>query len=153
MIMKLQHVFDLRISLSARRSKVSFLRSRGGGTAARFLNRETREESGVSLLEVVIAMAVLSIAVIGLAGGLSFVISVSNALEEQAATETLAARYVEEYLSGRCPTEDTSASAYRIGSNTDEGKYIVRVSSDDEELFALSSLAVGQPNCPEGEDE
>ena len=76
--------------------RVSFLRTPGIGSVPAFLRGKAGNESGLTLLEVVIAMAILSVAVVGLVGGLSFVISVSDTLEEQAVTETLAARYVEE---------------------------------------------------------
>ena len=109
-------------------------------------------ESGLTLLEVVIAMAILSVAVVGLVGGLSFIVSVSDTLEEQAVTETLGARYVEEHLNGDCLSEESSLGTYQIESHTTEETYVVRVTSDGEELFELSSLA-REVECPESVDE
>ena len=133
--------------------RVSFLRTRFDGSASTFLRREAGEESGISLLEVVIAMAILSIAVVGLVGGLSFVISVSDTLEEQAVSETLAARYVEEHLNGDCLPNDSSLGTYQIEGHTVEEEYVARVSSNGEELFELSSLAEERVDCPESDDE
>ena len=110
----LQRVFDTGIRARSRCRRVSFLRTVGVRGVSTFLRRETRGESGFSLLEVVIAMAILSIAVVGLVGGLSFVIRVSNTLEEQAVTETLAARYLEEHLNGTCLSGDSFLGAYQI---------------------------------------
>ena len=122
------------------------------GSALTLLRVKASNESGLTLLEVVIAMAILSVAVIGLVGGLSFVISVSDTLEEQAVTETLGARYVEEHLNGDCLPEESSLGTYRIEGHTVGEQYTVRVTSDGEELFELSSLAE-QADCPESVDE
>ena len=111
------------------------------GSASGFLRKKGRNESGLTLLEVVIAMAILSVAVVGLVGGLSFVISVSDTLEEQAVTETLGAQHVEEHLNGGCLPEESSLGTYGIESNVVGEEYSVRVTSDGEELFELSSLA------------
>ena len=116
------------------------------------LKRKIHSESGLTLLEVVIAMAILSVAVVGLVGGLSFVISVSDTLEEQAVTETLGARYVEEHLNGGCLPDDSSLGKYRIEGDANEEEYTVRVTSDGEDLFELSSLA-GEIDCPESVEE
>lgn len=149
----MQRVFDTGIRVRSRCRRVSFVRTRGVGIVLGFLHREARDESGVSLLEVVIAMAILSVAVVGLVGGLSFVISVSDTLEEQAVTETMAARYVEEHLGGGCPSEDPSFGTYQIEGHTVEGNYVVRVSLEGEEPFVLGSLAVESVDCPESEEE
>ena len=132
--------------------RVSFLGTPGIGSVPAFLRRKAGNESGLTLLEVVIAMAILSVAVVGLVGGLSFVISVSDTLEEQAITDTLAARYVEEYLDRECPPEDFSVGAYRVEGGTDEGKYVARVSSEGEKLFELRTLAVEENDCSESGD-
>ena len=116
------------------------------------IRREARVESGMTLIEVVIAMAILSVAVVGLVGGLSFVIRVSDTLEEQALTETLAARYVEEHLNGDCLPDGSSLVTYQIEGLAIDEKYTVRVTSSGEELFELSSLAE-EVNCPASEDE
>ena len=136
----------------SRYRRVSFLGTHGVGKVPAFLRREALVESGISLIEVVIAMAILSVAVVGLVGGLSFVIRVSNTLEEQAVSETLAAQYVEEHLNGDCLPEDSSVGPYEIESHTIEDEYVVRVTSNGEELFELSSLA-REVNCPESIDE
>ena len=122
------------------------------GSASGFLRKKGRNESGLTLLEVVIAMAILSVAVVGLVGGLSFVISVSDTLEEQALTETLAARYVEEHLNGDCLQNDTSLGTYRVEGQKVEEEYTVLVTSGGEDLFKLSSLAE-VVDCPESVDE
>lgn len=132
--------------------RVSFPRTGRVGSAPTFLHRNVRDESGLTLLEVVIAMAILSVAVVGLVGGLSFVISVSDTLEEQAVTETLAARYVEEHLNGDCLPKDSSLARYQIKGLTVDEEYVVQVTSNGEELFELSSLA-GEVNCPETVEE
>ena len=128
------------------------MRTSGVGVVPEFLRKKGHNESGLTLLEVVIAMAILSVAVVGLVGGLSFVISVSDTLEEQAVTETLGARYVEEHLNGDCLPEESSLGTYRIEGHKVGEEYTVRVTSDGEELFDLSSLAE-QVDCPESVDE
>ena len=152
-VLDLQRVFDTGFRARSRCRGVSFLGTNGVGSVRTFLRREAPGESGVSLIEVVIAMAVLSVAVVGLVGGLSFVISVSDTLEEQSVTETLAARYVEEHLNGDCLPDDSSLGSYRIEGHTGEEDFTVRVSSDGADLFELSSLAEEVAACPESEDE
>ena len=145
--MVLQRIFDKGTRLPARRRKVSFPVTDDSSS----LEAAARDESGYSLLEVVIAMAIISIAVVGLVGGLSLVIRISDRLEEQAVTETLAARHVEEHLNGRCLAEDTFAGTYSVaGRTTVEKKYVVEVSSEDEPLFSLSTLAAVE--CAETPD-
>ena len=122
--------------LPARHRKVSFPVTDYSSS----LEAAARDESGYSLLEVVIAMAIISIAVVGLVGGLSLVIRISDRLEEQAVTETLAARHVEEHLNGRCLAEDPFAGTYSVEGSTTDGKYVVEVSSEGEGLFSLSTL-------------
>ena len=136
----------------SRYRRVSFLGTHGVGKVPAFLRREALVESGISLIEVVIAMAILSVAVVGLVGGLSFVISVSDTLEEQALSETLAARYVEEHLNGDCLPDESSLGTYQIEGHRVGEEYVVRVTSDGEDLFELSSLA-GEVNCPVSVDE
>ena len=104
------------------------------------------------MLELVIAMAILSVAVVGLVGGLSFVISVSDTLEEQAVTETLGARYVEEHLNGDCLSEESSLGTYQVDGHVVGEEYTVRVTSDGEELFELRSLAE-KIDCSESVEE
>ena len=133
--------------------RVSFLRTPGIGSVPAFLRGKAGNESGLTLLEVVIAMAILSVAMVGLVGGLSFVISVSDTLEEQAVTETLAARHVEEYLNGGCPPDDSSVGAYRVEGETVDERHVARVSSEGEELFELRTLAVEEVDCSENVDE
>ena len=140
------------IPAHSRCRKVSFLRTLGVRSVPTFLRRKLGDESGLTLVEVVIAMAILSVAVVGLVGGLSFVISVSDTLEEQAVTETLGARYVEEHLNGNCLPDDSSLGTYRIEGHEVGEEYTVRVTWDDEELFELSSLA-GEVDCPESVEE
>ena len=132
--------------------RVSFMRTSGVGIVPEFLRVKARNQSGLTLLEVVIAMAILSVAVVGLVGGLSFVISVSDTLEEQALTETLGARYVEEHLHGDCLQNDTSLGTYRVEGRKVEEKYTVLVTSGSEDLFELSSLAE-EVECTESVDE
>ena len=141
------------IHARSRCRRVSFIRTPGVRSVPAFLRVKAWNESGLTLLEVVIAMAILSVAVVGLVGGLSFVISVSDTLEEQAVTETLGARYVEEHLNGDCLPEESSLGTYRIEGHVAEEAYTVRVTSDGEELFELSSLAGEVINCPESVDE
>ena len=131
---------------TARRRRVSF----AGTDDSSSLEVAGKGESGYSLLEVVIAMAIISIAVVGLVGGLSLVIRISDKLEEQAVTETLAAGHVEEHLDGRCPAKDPFAGTYSVEGRTADGMYVVEVSSEDEPLFSLSTVAVVE--CPETPD-
>lgn len=128
------------------------MRTHGCRSLPASIRRKACNESGLTLLEVVIAMAILSVAVIGLVGGLSFVISVSDTLEEQAVMETLGARYVEEHLNGGCFPEESSLGTYRIEGHVVGDEYSVRVTSDGENFFELSSLAE-QVDCPESVDE
>lgn len=132
---------------------VSFMKTLCTGSASTFRRVKACNESGLTLLEVIIAMAILSVAVIGLVGGLSFVISVSDTLEEQAVTETLGARYVEEHLNGDCLSEESSLGTYQVDGHVAGEEYNVRVTSDGEELFELSSLAGEVINCSESVDE
>ena len=132
--------------------RVSFMKTPGVRSVPAFRRVKACNESGLTLLEVVIAMAILSVAVIGLVGGLSFVISVSDTLEEQAVTETLGARYVEEHLNGDCLSGESSLGTYQVERHMVGEQYNVRVTSDGEELFELSSLA-GKVDCPESVDE
>ena len=152
-MLDLQQTFDIGNRVGSRYRRVSFLRTANAGGASCRLSSGARGESGLTLLEVVIAMAILSVAVVGLVGGLSFAISVSDTLEEQAVTETLAARYVEEHLNGACLPEDSSMGGYRIEGLEVEEVFLVRVTSDGEELFELSSLAGEVTACPESEVE
>ena len=112
-----------------------------------------KDESGFSLLEMVVAMAILGLALAGLVGGLALVIQVSETLEEQAVSDTLATRHIEEYLSGGCP-KDSLVDGYRVEGHmdTEEEKYIVQVSSEGEELFTLSYPDGEVDDCPESED-
>lgn len=128
------------------------MRTPGVRSVPAFLRVKACNQSGLTLLEVVIAMAILSVAVVGLVGGLSFVISVSDTLEEQAVTETLGARHVEEHLNGGCFPEESSLGTYRIEGHVVGEEYSVRVTSDGEELFELSSLAE-KVECPESVEE
>ena len=132
----LHKVFDMGNCSTARRRKVSF----PGTDDSASLEAPAKGESGYSLLEVVIAMAIISIAVVGLVGGLSLVIRISDKLEEQAVTETLAAGHVEKHLSGVCPAEDSFAGTYGVEGRTADGMYVVEVSSEGEGLFSLSTL-------------
>lgn len=111
-----------------------------------------KDESGFSLLEMVVAMAILGLALAGLVGGLALVIRVSETVEKQAVSDTLATGHIEVYLSGGCP-EDSLVDGYRVEGHTDteEEEYIVSVSSEGEEPFTLSTLAAD--DCPENEDE
>ena len=131
------------------------MRTPGVRSFPAFLRVKARNESGLTLLEVVIAMAILSVAVVGLVGGLSFVISVSDTLEEEAVSDTLAARHVEEYLDGGCRPEDSIVGKYRVKGDLVERNYVAQVSSEDEELVTLASLAVAVDveDCLESEDE
>ena len=112
-----------------------------------------KDESGFSLLEMVVAMAILGLALAGLVGGLALVIRVSETVEKQAVTETAATQYVEEHLNGSCPPKKPLMGVYEIEghTNTEEEKYIVSVSSEGGEPFTLSTSAAG--DCPENEDE
>ena len=148
----LQRVFDIGIRARSRCRGVSFMKTPSVRSVPAFRRVKACNESGLTLLEVVIAMAILSVAVIGLVGGLSFVISVSDTLEEQAVTETLGARYVEEHLNGDCLPEESSLGTYQVDGHVVGEEYTVRVISDGEELFELSSLAE-QADCPESVDE
>ena len=142
-VIVLHQVFDMGNRSTARRRKVNF----PGTDDSSSLETAARDESGYSLLEVVIAMAIISIAVVGLVGGLSLVIRISDMLEEQAVTETLAAGLVEEHLNGDCPAEDSFVGTYNIEGHTAEGKYVAEVTSEDEPIFSLSTLAA--LSCPE----
>ncbi len=133
----LHQVFDMGNYSTARRRKVSFPVIDDSSS----LEAPGKDESGYSLVEVVIAMAIISIAVVGLVGGLSLVIRISDRLEEQAVTETLAAGHVEEHLNGVCPAEDSFVDTYSVEGRTADGMYVVEVSSEDEPLFSLSTLA------------
>ena len=137
-VLVLQRIFDMGKRSAARCRKVSFPVTDDSSS----LEMGGKDESGFSLLEVVIAMAIISIAVVGLVGGLSLVIRISDKLEEQAVTETLAARHVEEHLNGGCPVEDSFAGTYSVEGRTADGMYVAEVSIEGEGLFSLSTVAV-----------
>lgn len=137
LVLVLQRIFDMGNRLPARRRKVSFI----GTDHSSSLEVAAKDESGYSLLEVVVAMAILSTAVVGLVGGLSLVLRISDKLEDQAVTDTLATRYVEEHLNGGCPAQDSFAGTYSVEGHTADGMYVVEVSSEGEGLFSLSTMA------------
>lgn len=77
--------------------------------------KDILDERGVTLLEVIVAAALLGIAVVGLVGALSAVLRVSLTLEEQTASTGLATLCMEEALADKpglsepCATERTEA--------------------------------------------
>lgn len=110
----------------------------------------THEEAGFSLLEVVIAMAIMGLALAGLVGGLAVVFRVSQTMEEQTVSESLATRHVEEYLlSEKCPlneweVEDEATSCrvvweeYAVECDRKAHRCVVTALSDSERLLELS---------------
>ena len=94
---------------NARWLKVIF-RRKGDGTRIRpTVRMDILDERGVTLLEVIVAAALLGIAVVGLVGALSAVLRVSLTLEEQTASTGLATRCMEEALAGVDPTPPCAA--------------------------------------------
>lgn len=101
---------------NARWLKVIFLRNGDGRRIQSTVRKDILDERGVTLLEVIVATALLGIAVVGLVGALSAVLRVSLTLEEQNASTGLATLCMEEALAGKgelssdpCATERTEA--------------------------------------------
>lgn len=85
---------------NARRLKVIFLWNGDGRRIHPAVWKDILDERGVTLLEVIAAVALLGIAVVGLLGALSAVLRVSLTLEEQTMSAGLATRCMEEALAG-----------------------------------------------------
>ncbi len=100
---------------NARWLKVIFQRNGDGRRIQPTVRKDILDERGVTLLEVIVATALLGIAVVGLVGALSAVLRVSLTLEEQNASTGLATLCMEEALAGKsglsepCATERTEA--------------------------------------------
>lgn len=76
------------------------------------LRKDILDERGVTLLEVIVATALLGIAVVGLVGALSAALRVSLTIEEQTAAAGLATRCMEEALAN---VEEETCAAERTG--------------------------------------
>ena len=76
------------------------------------LRNDILDERGVTLLEVIVATALLGIAVVGLVGALSAALRVSLTIEEQTAAAGLATRCMEEALAN---VEEETCAAERTG--------------------------------------
>lgn len=85
---------------NARWLKVIFQRNGDGRRIQSTVRKDILDERGVTLLEVIVATALLGIAVVGLVGALSAVLRVSLTLEEQNASTGLATLCMEEALAG-----------------------------------------------------
>lgn len=100
---------------NARWLKVIFQRNGDGRRIQSTVRKDILDERGVTLLEVIVATALLGIAVVGLVGALSAVLRVSLTLEEQTASTGLATLCIEEALAGieelsePCAAERTEA--------------------------------------------
>ena len=112
---------------NARWLKVIF-RRKGDGTRIRTtVRKDILDERGVTLLEVIVAAALLGIAVVGLVGALSAVLRVSLTLEEQTASTGLATRCMEEALAGMEPTDPCTAGMTEAEYLCDRGDYFTAV--------------------------
>lgn len=78
------------------------------------LRKGILDERGVTLLEVIVATALLGIAVVGLVGALSAAQRVSLTIEEQTASVGLATRCMEEALAN-VPYPEETCAAERTG--------------------------------------
>ena len=100
---------------NARWLKVIFQRNGDGRRIQSTVRKDILDERGVTLLEVIVATALLGIAVVGLVGALSAVLRVSLTLEEQTKSTGLATLCMEEALADKprlsepCATERTEA--------------------------------------------
>lgn len=79
------------------------------------LRKDILDERGVTLLEVIVATALLGIAVVGLVGALSAALRVSLTIEEQTAAAGLATRCMEEALANVPYPEEETCAAERTG--------------------------------------
>lgn len=86
---------------NARWLKVIFQRNGDGRRIQSTVRKDILDERGVTLLEVIVATALLGIAVVGLVGALSAVLRVSLTLEEQNASTGLATLCMEGALAGK----------------------------------------------------
>lgn len=78
------------------------------------LRKDILDERGVTLLEVIVATALLGIAVVGLVGALSAALRVSLTIEEQTAAAGLATHCMEEALAN-VPYPEETCAAERTG--------------------------------------
>ena len=106
------------------------------------------DEAGFTLLEVIVAIAILGLAVAGLAGALATGLRISNVVEEQVVSATMATRHMEETLAGVGATADcdnlTMEEDYSVcipaGDNDD---LTVTVYSGNEVLFEVTTRRAG----------
>lgn len=109
---------------NARLLKVIFRRNDDGRDVASTLRKDVLDERGVTLLEVIIATALLGIAVVGLVGALSAALRVSLTIEEQTAAVGLATRCMEEALANVAyPAETCAAERTGVEELCDSGIY------------------------------
>ena len=117
-------IFDMGNLSNARLLKVIFRRNDDAQGVAPTLRKDVLDERGVTLLEVIIATALLGIAVVGLVGALSAALRVSLTIEEQTAAAGLATRCMEEALANVAyPAETCAAERTGVEELCDSGIY------------------------------
>lgn len=107
---------------NARLLKVFFRLYDAGRGVAPTLRKDILDERGVTLLEVIVATAILGIAVVGLVGALSAALRVSLTIEEQTAAAGLATHCMEEALANVAyPVETCVAERTGVEELCDSG--------------------------------
>lgn len=107
--------------------------------------RLLKSEAGFTLLEVVVAITILGLAVTGLAGALATGLRISNAVEEQTVSATLATRHMEEVLAGVAAADDCEALdpsdnySVKCVESTESREITVSVYSGGEVLFEITT--------------
>lgn len=131
---------------NARLLKVIFRRNDDGQGVAPTLRKDVLDERGVTLLEVIIATALLGIAVVGLVGALSAALRVSLTIEEQTAAAGLATRCMEEALANVDPAETCAAERTGVEELCDSGIYsfLAFVTSSESKTPGIEVFRCGE---------
>ena len=107
-----------------------------------------RNEAGFTLLEVVVAIAILGLALTGLAGALGTGMRISNTIEDQTVSATTATRYMEEALAqpvgpGGCEgLEFPDGYTVEWCESSDSLDVTVVVFSGEDELLTVTTRKV-----------
>ena len=111
------------------------------------LRKDILDERGVTLLEVIVATALLGIAVVGLVGALSAALRVSLTIEEQTAAAGLATHCMEEALANVPYLEETCASE-RTGveelCDSDRSSFPALVTSSESKTPGVEVFRCGE---------
>ena len=135
--------------MNSRAREVSFRTKTTENPRQWVLCRLLRSEAGFTLLEVIVAITILGLAVTGLVGALATGLRISNTVEEQTVSTTLATRQMEEILAGvgtaeDCQTLDLSEHySVRCVESLVSNKVTVTVYSGGDVLFEITTHKFG----------